>query len=126
MTQIPIYRAKKIDSDEYVEGYLFEVENYGRKYYIGKVCTYLEISDEATMVDMSTLAIHFNDMLDKNNNPIFASLSKDGNGGDEFVINDINCVLTIKEAKIFMKNYGDMNIVGLSNREVTGIYKVVE
>ena len=80
---IPIFRAKKIDSDEYVEGYLkkdgdnrFEILKEIRlneKF----ACTVLEI-------DMSTLAMHFKDMTDCQGNKIFASLQEDGRGGDIF------------------------------------------
>ena len=35
------------------------------------------------IIDQSTLAIHFPDMIDSQENTIFASLSKDGKGGDE-------------------------------------------
>ena len=34
------------------------------------------------MIDISTLAIHFPDMLDSQGNKIFASLSENGKGGD--------------------------------------------
>ena len=78
---IPIYRAKKIGSYEWVEGHLsrnvFTADfsiigdsnryGYGFNYYI----------------DASTLAIHFPNMIDKNGKKIFASLSEDGVGGDK-------------------------------------------
>ena len=87
---IPIYRAKKIDSEEYVEGYL--LEDYGIGFYI-QTSKYLEfiISDRGErgievdyliQIDISTLSIHFPDMLDSEGNKIFASLSEDGKGGD--------------------------------------------
>jgi hypothetical protein len=75
-TQIPIYRAKKIDSDDYVEGWLVENE-----------IIIQEFSPEYTMeyhdgcyfyIDQSTLAIHFPDMIDSEGTKIFASLSKNG------------------------------------------------
>ena len=78
-TNIPIYRAKKIDSDEYVDGYsvdkyiLFNDSNL-----IG-----LDRSDLPFYeIDPSTLAIHFPDMIDSEGTKIFASLSEDGRGGD--------------------------------------------
>lgn len=74
MINIPLYRAKKIDSDEYVEGLLshrIESEKViGISY------------DGVAFCDPSTLSIHFPDMLDSQGNKIFASLSKDGKGGD--------------------------------------------
>lgn len=81
MNNLPIYRARKIDSVEYVEGYYTErVHHYpsGRNYihfHNGLVATYERI-------DPTTLSIHFKDMLDSQGNKIFASLSEDGKGGD--------------------------------------------
>ena len=74
---IPQYRAKKIDSDEYVEGYVRQALD-GKVWIIpiGHIIHFYEI-------DPKTLAIHFpNSMIDKNGKKIFASLSEDGVGGD--------------------------------------------
>ena len=73
MTNIPIYRAKKQDSDEWVEGYLNK--NMSGKFVIENERVY--------KIDPSTLAIHFDGMLDKNGKKIFASLNEDGVGGDD-------------------------------------------
>lgn len=86
---MPIYRAKKIDSDEYVEGYITRGE-YGKysdlKEYVilpflnfesGYMC-----NTDYLRIDPTTLAINFEDMLDSEGNKIFASLSEDGKGGD--------------------------------------------
>ncbi len=90
-TQIPQYRAKKIDSDEYVEGFL----NYDKlfsRYSISESCGHDKCSvpceDERIelyeyhVIDPSTLAIHMEDMIDSEGTKIFASLSEDGKGGD--------------------------------------------
>ena len=90
---IPIYRAKKIDSDEYVEGFLYQdiicyVPSDGVKADEYKKALDKEswfITDNMSrneMIDISTLSIHFPDMLDNNQKPIFASLQEDGKGGD--------------------------------------------
>lgn len=76
---LPIYRAKKIGSEEYVEGFLswyFKLGS-GEKYYAIKADnnTYYEI-------DPITLSINFSDMKDSEGTPIFASLNKKGKGGD--------------------------------------------
>lgn len=69
---IPIYRAKKIDSDEYVEGYYnFTLDS-----------KHILATPFVFEIDPKTLAIHFPNMLDSQENKIFASLSKDGKGGD--------------------------------------------
>ena len=76
-TNIPIFRAKKIDSDEYVIGW------YSSPIIIeGK--TYLSITnkDGEYRIDTTTLSIHFPDMIDSQGNKIFASLQEDGKGGD--------------------------------------------
>lgn len=85
---IPIYRAKKIDSDDWVEGSLYSPEDefhfilQKRSGYVNNDNN-LEILDtEYSEIDPSTRAIHFPNMLDKNGKKIFASLSEDGVGGD--------------------------------------------
>lgn len=94
MLNIPIYRAKKIDSDEYVVGDLIKK---GKWFFIAIQDTIdsnnaydlLTFVDNGNIfeIDSSTLAIHFPDMIDGQGNKIFASLSEDGKGGDilEFV-----------------------------------------
>ena len=77
---IPIYRARRINSQEDVEGYLIENEQGA---FIIKKMTVLPISNKLyTQIDPTTLSIHFPDMLDSQGNKIFASLSEDGKGGD--------------------------------------------
>ena len=83
MINLPIFRAKKIDSDEYVMGW------YSSPIIIeGK--TYLSITnkDGEYRIDTTTLSIHFPDMLDSQGNEIFASLQEDGKGGDVCSVND--------------------------------------
>lgn len=80
---IPIYRAKKIDSDEFVMGLLSEAVqihsmNKDLKPFL-RLC--INNKNGTYDVDSETLAIHFPDMIDKEDNPIFASLSEDGKGG---------------------------------------------
>ena len=79
---IALYRAEKIESDKYVEGFLI------KKNYDNQKVRYFILEDKNTEVamtyeiDPTTLAINFNDMLDSQGNKIFASLSEDGKGGD--------------------------------------------
>ena len=83
MLNIPIYRAKKIDSDEYIEGYLTAyAEKVFDKTKVNKIRidAVYHINDDE--IDLSTLAIHFPDMIDSEGTKIFASLSEDGRGGD--------------------------------------------
>ena len=74
---IPVYRAKKLDSDKYIQGYLLGM--WG-EYFISWGET--NHVPNKVQIDPSTLAIHFLDMLDSEGNKIFASLSEDGKGGD--------------------------------------------
>lgn len=99
MTNIPIYRAKKIDSDEYLFGtgttdflnisMMFRIDdkykNDGSRLWLWSDYSWKEI-------DPSTLSIHFPDMLASDSDRllpngekdlrIFASLSEDGKGAD--------------------------------------------
>ena len=79
---IPIYRAKKIDSNEYVIGYL--LPEYKGKFYLSVEWSSDFDGDtpDFVQIDISTLSIHFPDMLDSQGNKIFASLNGDGKGGD--------------------------------------------
>ena len=78
MNNIPIYRAKKIDSDEWVEGYLITKNSIGDIDYNSDSPLY-----DIKEIDPKTLAIHFPNMIDKNGKKIFASLNEDGIGGDK-------------------------------------------
>ena len=83
--EIPIYRAKKIDSNEYIVGYYSPDKNYQEHIH---TIFYFDTGDfnvdrkTITQIDQTTLAIHFPNMLDGQKNKIFASLSEDGKGGD--------------------------------------------
>ena len=99
MINLPIYRAKKIDSDEYVMGW------YSSPIIIeGK--TYLSITnkDGEYRIDTTTLSIHFSDMLDSQGNEIFASLQKNGRGGDICSVNDY--IDSGLEGVAIYQNYG--------------------
>ncbi len=79
-TNIPIYRAKKIDNDKWVKGYLTNEFWTGvdQRWYT----IYNVKKEKSYRIDPNTLAIHFPNMIDKNGKKIFASLSEDGVGGD--------------------------------------------
>lgn len=87
ISNIPIYRAKKIDSDEYVIGYYspaYDIHHYIITH-LGvdtKVDVVYQMSTDIHKIDQTTLAIHFPDMIDSQGNKIFASLQEDGKGGD--------------------------------------------
>ena len=81
---IPIYRAKKIDSDEYVMGMLT------KRVFTEYLLIRDDINTNLSKIDPTTLAIHFSDMLDSQGNKIFASLSEDGKGGDICYVRDFS------------------------------------
>ena len=97
---IPIYRAKKIDSDEYACGFLIKADDYTTNEDEDQIIYFIMHKMENyrtdlvwdfvcnSRVDQSTLSIHFPDMLDSQGNKIFASLSEDGKGGDVFILGD--------------------------------------
>ena len=121
-TNIPVYRAKKIDSDKYVMGLVCEAMEIHSVNKDLKPLLRLWIwnKDGTYEIDPSTLAIHFSDMIDSEGSEIFASLSKDGNGGsictDSYnekyicILNTIThsfCMMyyTIQDKKEFMGVY---------------------
>ena len=74
---VPIYRAKKIDSDEYLIGYL----KFDRKH-IHYSINPIDEDNTWHKIEENTLAIHFEDMIDSQGNNIFISLQEFGKGGD--------------------------------------------
>ena len=119
--QIPIYRAKKIASDEYVEGYYTErVHHYpsGRHYihfHNGSTATY-------ETIDPTTIAIHFPDIIDSEGNKIFASLSENGKGGDIIEYNEGKEVIkySIGTIQTYMFRFEDL--IDL-NIKVVGVHQ---
>ena len=82
--EIPIYRAKKIDSDDNIKSQSYIKKLIGGNYHHYLV-KYYSPDYEDVEIDPSTLAINFYDMLDRQGNKIFASLSEDGKGGDKML-----------------------------------------
>ena len=80
--QIPIYRAKKIDSNKYVEGFYRPPVTFKGKE-LSTHALFQEDDMNCIEIDIQTLAIHFPTMIDNYENRVFASLGKDGIGGDE-------------------------------------------
>ena len=95
MINLPIFRAKKLDSDEYVIGFY---EGWEEKHFI------VTSPKEFFKIDPATLSIHFPDMLDSQGNEIFASLQKNGRGGDVCSVNDY--IDSGLEGVAIYQNYG--------------------
>ena len=111
---VPIYRAKKINSDECVFGvgvdgnFLIEriclSRNENKKIRKQKDGDY-EYRAIYHHIDPTTLAINFPDMTDSQGNKIFASLSEDGKGGDVVSLEHITkTVIWCKKTQAIMLN----------------------
>ena len=118
---IPIYRAKKIDSDEYVEG--IAVDNnlliqctHFDSYYNEHIASVVEI-------DPTTLAIHFKDMIDSEGNKIFASLSKNGKGGDIMKDDEYYGIAKYKDSSFVVEYENVEECLCEGNFEIIGIHK---
>jgi len=115
-TNIPIYRAKKIDSDEYHVGLYYESAT-------GLHCIQNGTAEE---IDISTLAIHF-DKKDKDDKNVFFSLSANGRGGDivEYSSNKDKYIAmwnSINDKLLFMPIEDDFEMMNtMANVKVTGI-----
>lgn len=86
---IPMYRAKKINSDKYVQGFLMppnpDFEDGIMSWEQTPMCPYSGYTDvcmKTNKIDPTTLSINFPSWKDRHNKPIFASLREDGKGGD--------------------------------------------
>jgi hypothetical protein len=82
---IPLYRAKKVNSDEYIEGYYYPIRCIGTDKTSPSIASPdLEDPeyDDYFDIDPSTLSINFPDMIDSKGTKIFASLSEEYKGGD--------------------------------------------
>lgn len=109
MKNIPYYRAVKLGTTEYVVGCLIPVKNKNG-YFIRTIDEWVDVE-----IDPTTLAIHFPNMLDSQGNKIFASLSKDGKGGD---------LLENGYGYIFKVNYKEM-INFQNNPDLLKTHKIV-
>lgn len=92
MNNLPIFRAKKINSDEYV----FGIPRQDSKGIYEMIINVVEDGVSGVIqryIEVDTISIHFPDMIDSQGNKIFASLQEDGKGGD-IVKNDI-CFLGV-------------------------------
>jgi len=138
MTQIPEYRAKKIDSDEWIEGYILPDTEYDLKETSNEEWVKTDIEDVLSMwiisdkkwsnIDPSTLAIYF-DKKDKNNKPIFFSFSEYWIGGCIVKYKDLKYVAVFdkkQERSKFIDLDGENALDTLSLEaevEVIGIHK---
>ena len=117
---IPIYRAKKIDSDEYVKGFYFNRKNMLGKIIYHKI-DFSTTCDSCSEIDPTTLAIHFEDMLDSQGNKIFASLQEDGKGGDIMQDDEYFGIAKYKDCQFVVEYEDCIDNIDNGNFEVIGI-----
>ena len=106
---IPIYRAKKIDSDEYV---------VGRKDSRKDNILYVKNADVLYIkIDTSTISINFPDMVDSKNIPIFASLNKDRKGASLVKVKGKNKLskfaFSVNDIFTYKKKYNTLQVIGI-------------
>ena len=135
---IPIFRAKKLDSDGYIIGQYIETEFSNEEYCdieeqetIIKHCIikdfrtihddYEYCNFDITEIDIATLAIHFPDMLDSQGNKIFASLQEDGKGGDIMQDDEYFGIAKYKDCQFVVEYEDCIDNIDNGNFEVIGI-----
>ena len=110
---IPIFRAKKLDSDECVIGFIVKSE-----------CDedfLIRVDGEYHFIDVSTLSIHFPDMIDSQGNKIFASLQEDGKGGDIMQDDEYFGIAKYKDCQFVVEYEDCIDNIDNGNFEVIGI-----
>lgn len=93
---IPIYRARVLGlGNNYIIGFYQQyIEGFEDN-------VYHEINN--TLIDPTTLAIHFPNMTDSQGNKIFASLGEDGKGGD--VLYYKSKIDLVTKTTVYFENY---------------------
>ena len=120
---IPIFRAKKLNSDEYVSGYLkFTKYNNRTEYVINYVYNSSSVFGECE-IDPSTLSIHFPNLLDSKGNKIFASLQEDGKGGDIMQDDEYFGIAKYKDCQFVVEYEDCIDNIDNRNFEVIGIQR---
>ena len=113
MINLPIFRAKKLDSDECVIGFIVKSE-----------CDedfLIRVDGEYHFIDVSTLSIHFPDMIDSQGNKIFASLQEDGKGGDIMQDDEYFGIAKYKDCQFVVEYEDCIDNIDNGNFEVIGI-----
>ena len=122
MINLPIYRAFSEAFDKYILGVPYFSD--GRYYMLVDDCNKNNnIGSGSYPIDETTLAIHFPYMLDSQGNKIFASLQKDGKGGD-IIETEFKKICTTKYKEYFFyadnKDY-HCNCFGFKHSKTIGI-----
>ncbi len=142
---IPKFRARlknqkhqhETDSVKLIDGIWYIVGFYANGYITGDTNDrgILRNNFDCQQIDKSTLAINFPGMLDSEDNPIFASLSEDGMGGDcthmdngyneVFCWDTLNACVVLKSPNYERRLFKEHNSkrTALSNLKIIGIQK---
>lgn len=126
---IPVYRGKKIDSDECIIGWYSDTlflcggDRYGHYISYKKIN---KMGKEITLqesIDPTTLSIHFSEMRDNQGNKIFASLSEDGKGGDicytrDYSYGDLQGVAKYKNHSFVIDRKGKAMGISFTSRDI--------
>ena len=132
MINLPIFRAKKLDSGEYVKGFLYQdlicyipSDGFKSDEYKKAVDTetwfIMDNLSNTSMIDTTTLSIHFPDMIDSQGNKIFASLNKDGRGGDIMKDDEYYGIAKYKDSSFVVEYENVEECLCEGNFEVVGI-----
>lgn len=121
---IPLFRAKKLNSNEYVIGNYNQYIQNGKVYHcIMIVGSYPSPFDNTFLIDIETLSILFNDMVDTQGNKIFASLNKDGKGGDicyvyDFSYGDLQGIAKYKNHSFVIDRKGKSMGISFTSKDI--------
>ena len=133
MINLPIFRAKKLGTEnEYVEGFLYQdlicyipSDGFKPDEYKKAVDTetwfIVDNLSNTSMIDISTLSIHFPNMLDSQDNKIFASLQEDGKGGDIMQDDEYFGIAKYKDCQFVVEYEDCIDNIDNGNFEVIGI-----
>ena len=123
-----LFRAQVVNIGSLAEKFIKKLmEIDGRFYCIGFESL---LDGEYTIIDQDgncfeciydTRAIHFENMIDSNNNPIFASLSEDGKGGDIMKDDEYYGIAKYKDSRFVVEYENVEECLYEGNFEVIGI-----
>lgn len=117
---IPIFRAKRTYTDEYV----FGVPRQDSKGAYEMIINVVEDGVPGVIqryIEIDTISIHFPDMLDSQKNKIFASLQKDGKGGDIMQDDEYFGIAKYKDCQFVVEYEDCIDNIDNGNFEVIGI-----
>ena len=112
-----LFRAKEKNSNNYVIGYEYynHVED---EYYITHY-----VSGSNYKIDRTTRSINIEDMLDSQDNKIFASLQEDGKGGDAMQDDEYFGIAKYKDCQFVVEYEDCIDNIDNRNFEVIGIQR---